>query len=73
MLGLGLLYDRRARSCQMMKREGIWSLVFRAAVFWLALLVVVNLGMFLITGYAIPWYLLPLMALFVALAMMAVT
>lgn len=57
----------------MLKRPGIWALISRATVIWLTILIAANSVSFMIFGRGAPWFLLPLVALFLALSMMAVT
>lgn len=56
----------------MIKREGTWALIFRSTMIWLALLSAANLAALLVLGDALPWFLLPIVALFMAIGMMAI-
>ncbi|WP_156363291.1 hypothetical protein [Brevundimonas sp. Leaf168] len=51
----------------------IWALIARRTIFWLAIMTLLNLAAYLITGSSAPWVILPIAALFLTLGMMALT
>jgi hypothetical protein len=57
----------------MVRKSGIWSLIARRTVFWLAVMIPLNMVAHLITGSSAPWVILPIAALFLTLGMMALT
>lgn len=54
-----------------MKKEGVWAVIFRRSVFWLAVMTPLNLLAHLFAGTGLPWVVLPLVALSLTLGMMA--
>ena len=57
----------------MVPKSGIWSLIARRTVFWLAIMTPLNIAAHLITGSGAPWVILPIAALFLTLGMAALT
>lgn len=54
-----------------MKKEGVWAVIFRRSVIWLAVMTALNLLAHLFAGTGLSWIVLPLAALSLALGMMA--